>query len=262
MSIKVTPSQWMNIFPGAKDRADYFENNFIRINAHESFYVNYFATSTVDAYKISPNILDTYYFYYPKNSIREEINHNYGDGEGTALELIRKGTGFLSEIGKTITVGAGVLKGGQNNIGVLVETPTYFLHTDKRRFDIILDLYDTGNIEQDVYNPILFFKKYSHARLGERFADTYNMVFPSTFTIYGGIFSNTAVAQITQERRHLVLKNMTVEYNSELQGVNKDGFPVHAHLTLSFEELKSNFSQHWSDAKDAEKIYIREKGTK
>lgn len=242
----IAPSQWKNLFPNAKQDRD-----FINITAWESPKIDYATLSTQGAFTPT-SIKDNYMFFYPRNTIREDISHNYGVIESTVHSILSTGKDWAGKFLSSVEQVKNQFSGTSQ--GILIEQPTYFLNSNKRKFDMIIDLYQTGDIEQDIYRPITFFKKYSHATkvqpktsAGQAVSDrVVTIKFPSTFTISGGVFNRLA-SDIT--KNHFVLLGMSTEFNPDLQFVDEEGLPVHARLTLSFEEIQSLLSEDWDDLK-------------
>ena len=211
---------------------------------------------------INNTILGSYSFFYPDNSIREEITHNYAPLEGGFYDILkgfkegRTGIQVGIESGKQIS---GFQKSPR---AVLIEEPTYFQNSEKRKFDFTIQLYNTSdnNIE-DIYKPISWFKQHSHGGAAKEATvpGVYTIGLPNTFTIRGGLFDNPAVSPLgktssekgelplNKNRVHLVLTNMVVEYNSEMKSLDKTyGLPVQATLTLSFQEIRSLLKDDWN----------------
>ena len=261
----ITPKDFGSLFEGASEKThEFMIRNFITFHAYESPILNYSATSTQEA--ITPGgELESYAFFYPRSSVREEISHEYAELEGVMASMLRLLKGAGKEAGKSIVLlenlfgkGKATITGGKPTThAILDEEPTYFTRTNKRRFDITLDLYDLGNIQEDIYDPIRFFKKYSHATRASTLASDASealpvgvglssFTYPSTFRITGNLFEGGYINPNSISRQHLLLHNMSVEYNPEGQMLNKSGLPIHARMTLTFEDAQSLFSNDWS----------------
>lgn len=248
----ITPVNWMTMFDvGGGESSSFFQKNFITFTAYDPPNINYVATSSRDAMQPSGNRKDSYSFYYPKNSIKEDTTHAFSANEGLLADTLKSGLGIAKEalIGINV-VGAVTGTGkGLRTTGILSDEATYFTHTEKRKFSIILDLYSTSNTQEDIYRPLLFFKKYSHAiSVIDKGPDIIR--FPSTFTITGGVFSNPAVMPHVKGSGlpfHLVLKNISVEYNTDVQFLDSLGYPLQARLALDFEEIKTLFQGDYPD---------------
>lgn len=253
MTDYITPIDYVSMFGlESKDDADtFFMKNFITFTAYNSPVINYTATSSRNAITPSSKIM-SYSFYYPKNSIREDTSHAFSANEGALADTIRQG----KEIFREALIGTKVVKATSSTTGVLTDEATYFTHTEKRKFSIILDLYSTSNSQEDIYRPIFFFKKYSHASTLSKEGSIVQFIqFPSTFTITGGVFSNPAVMpQSNGLPYHLMLKNISVEYNTEMQFLDVSGYPLQAKLSLDFEEIKTLFQEDY--AKDINDLDI------
>jgi hypothetical protein len=260
--INISPKNWKTLFPGTEGE-DFLDKNFLRISAYDSPVVNYLATSTQDSVKPSSKVLETWYFYMPKNSIREETSHSFSASEGALADTLRKGKSIAIEAGRTFEKGKTVIDSvrGKSSkpANVLTEEPTFFEKTEKRKFDLILNLYGTSDVEAEIYNAIRFFKKNSHAGFKGHSKGTTSITFPGTFTINGRLFDHPAMAPVQQNRRHLILKNMVTEYNSEINFIDDvTGLPIEARLTLQFEEVNSLLSNDWDDEADRINIDINE----
>lgn len=237
----ITPSNWMNLFPGAdKSKDRFFAQNFITFTAHDSPKIQFLAANTRTAIKSPGGPTGSYSFFYPENSIREEIKHNYGETESTFLEAV-------SGLGKTWSEAVQGYKevksvvGGGLNTGVLIEPPIAFKNTERRSYDINLTLYTTKDIVEDVYKPIRFFKKHSHATEDVVSGLSTNFTFPNVFTISGAMFDSNWIKPVRYN--WLVLTSMSIEYNSGgMQFVDTNGLPVSATLALHFEALSSLMS--------------------
>lgn len=239
-----TPKNYGDLFPSAKtDSVSFFEKNFITFKAYSSPSINYLATSTQGANRPG-KLLEEFSFFYPKDSIREQVTHNYGALEGGYADLLKLGKSTEIQFAKGLTAAKNIISKGSRVI--LDEEPAYFLHTNKRRFDIILDLYTTTNTQEDVYEPVLFFKRNSHAVNPNTLGNITVVSQPGTFRIVGGLFNHPAMRPVADSRGHLVLIDMTIEYNPDIKFIDSLGLPVQARLSLTFEELQSLFGSDWS----------------
>ncbi len=265
----ISPKNWAKMFPGTDGASDFVKKNFIKFTAYSSPGIRYEATSTQGA-TIPGSPLGSYSFYYPKNTIREEISHDYSPLEGAYADTLRAGKELAVD---AVRGGIAIANIGKNTShGVLTEEPTYFLKSEKRRFDMTIDLYSisTTSANDDVYNPILFFKRYSHARRGGSIGGSWDIPFtertinaridtihfPGTFVLSGGMFESPALSPVNDDKKHLVLRNMSVEYNPEIQFVDESGYPVHARMTLSFEEIQSLMQEDWAGTPLKESISV------
>jgi len=248
----------------ALDPAEFVEKYCLTFRVYHPPIVNYFATSSRGAYRPGSPIgsVPAHSFFFPKNSIREQIQHSYNEYENALADAIKGGKeivkGAISGVQGALNLLPEKWRGGSQK-GLLFEEPTYFTNTERRIFNITLNLYATSDINE-VYEPIRFFKKYSHAGRATLAKDetigsgVLNKVeaftFPSTFTIEGALFGslsnpNVAISPNSISRRHMILKSVVSTYNPGDIQFLKEGYPMHAQLDLEFEDVHSLFSQDW-----------------
>lgn len=274
----ITPSGYNTLFPFADLKKD-----FICIKAYPAPAVNYLATSSVDSYIFNSEELANeetahYYFYYPKDSIQEQITHTYSEMEGKLIDVFNDVKDLGVGAARFLQHGAGAVIGGAGR-NILSERPTYFAHTEKRKFNINLNLYLTSDIRTDIYLPILFLKYYSHATKMNTYKP-FNMLeeeikkipligetvtagieklstivsgaslsfqqikFPSLFKLSGGVFNESSLGMRTKApSQYMVLLDMTIDYNPEIKFRDEHGFPVEAKVSLTFEEISTRFRE-------------------
>ena len=159
---KISPKNWNQYFEGSEDVAKFVPNNFITFTTFVDPIINYSTTSTQESIRPGRQS-DSFSFFFPRTSVSEDVKHNYNNDQGFVAEILNK----LKDIEVGIARGiehVGNIVDGSNRPGgshkILIEEPTYFSNTERRVFNLTLDLYDFGNIQEDIYNPILFFKKH------------------------------------------------------------------------------------------------------
>jgi len=251
-----TPKDISAIWKG--DVESFRRQNFITFTAYSSPTINTAAVDTQTLLSHPGQRLESWSFLWPRTGFKENITHVYGTDRGNIIAEILAGLATGAKTVKGTVTGLVNLLGKKPTMNTLREDPIFFQRTERRKFDITLNLYaltaldSAGNLDlnSDIYMPIQFFKKYSHPDLpsgGSKIGTTFK--YPSTFTISGGLFDNQSfMPQKTKTSRgQLLLSSMSVDYNPEVKFLDPFGLPVSAILNLSFEEIISKSKADFSE---------------
>ncbi len=171
-----------------------------------------------------------YKFFLPNTPIDETIAHKYTADSSTYATAANKANTWA----KSVT-SAGIETSSLGTRGAVYDAPLLWTSADRRRFSITLDLFSYDNLNDDIYLPIMFFRKFSYpdreGTTGIKILG--NILYPCVFKITGGAFDRLSAVK---EYQYYTLVNMSVKYNSHTSFFKK-GIPMSATLILGFEEV-------------------------
>lgn len=170
--------------------------------------------------------IESYSFFYPKDNIQEQIKHTYSDNASKLAEAKQGITNLVSGAVKVVTGGTS---------GALAEEPFLYTNTERRNFSINLPLFGYDDLEEDIYKPIRFFRKYSYPRKEGI------IQYPHMFKITGGLFNTNQSPD-----SFYMLEDFQIDYSPDVKFLI-GGFPVQANLTLGFTELTMRFANDFDE---------------
>jgi hypothetical protein len=230
------PKNWQKIF-NLQNNPNAEQDSFITFEAFSPPTLNYFkqVLSGQPAYGFKPMARrGAYKFFIPNNEISETINHSYSNDASTfqtAMNNINTGVQSVTNAWANFLTGS--------DHGTVFDAPFLWKNAERRKFQIILDLFAYDNLNDDIYTPILFFRKNSYpSRNGSKYGVNLGQVaglieYPSVFRIHGSAFE-TLNAQAGLN--YYSLQAMNVKYNNHTK-LQKNGIPMSATVSLSFEEV-------------------------
>jgi len=242
------------------DVDSFVKQNFITFTAYDSPTISISAVDTQTAMSHPGKALESWSFLWPRTGFKESISHNYSATRSSLVaEILAGAKKGVSSIKESVNDTFNGLT-GRPTTNLLKEDPIFFQKTERRKFDITINLYsisstkDENNntvldLNSDIYEPIQFFKKYSHPEIKNDKLPGTTFKYPGTFTISGGIFDNQSF--MTQDnktsRGQLILVSLGIDYSPEVKFLDPLGLPVNATLNLSFEEITSKTKIDYSE---------------
>jgi hypothetical protein len=226
------PRNWQKIF-NIGDNPNAEQDSFLKFEAFTPPTINYVRQIGVGdpPYTFKDMISKGgYKFFHPNNQISETINHKYGNDTSTFQTAMN----FYNNKAKSVTNAIQQFITGSDH-GTVYDAPFLWSSADRRRFTITLDLFAYDNLNDDIYSPIMFFRKFSYPdRTGSTGVKVLgNIVYPCVFKISGGAFERLSAIS---EYQYYTLMNLDVKYNEHTKFF-KTGIPMSASLSLTFEEV-------------------------
>ena len=271
MAITEVPKDWQKIFRTSKNLHN--DKNFISFEAFQPPSINYLQEmyNNTPPYTFSNQRIEGYKFLHPNSEISESINHLYSDDTSTFAQGMNSGIGnFASVVGAISQGGTG------STSGVVYNKPLLWKSASRRRFEIILELFAYNDMDEDIYKPIMFFRKNSYPVRGLSGGDKENfggkaqeffklnklsvlglITYPAVFKITGGAFETFQASISTKESKGTKraqdiwnfynLINMNVKFNNSTKFF-KEGIPMSATVALSFEEVVNIYGDMFESA--------------
>lgn len=219
------------------------EDMFLSFTCYQCPIASFINLSVTDAYEMSNmQKLGTYKFLHPSGSLQEKIKHTYDNGS----LLYQAWSGLVNTAGGVLN---SLVSATSTQRGIILEKPEFYSESERRTFNITLNLFGYNNLKNDIYGAINFFRNNSYP---ERYKGTAYIEYPSVFKISGGAF-NTNQSSHTYFR----LKDMDITYNDK-QPYFKGGLPIQATLSLQFQELGQMFYDSFVEGKVSVSIAYEE----
>lgn len=230
----------------------YEEDLFITFEAFPPPQISYLSTflqGSTSPYRFAQSSsLGGYRFLHPNQEISERISHSYNADSST----------FASAVNNMLDKGVSVVNAWKQftstgTEGAIYDAPVIWASTERREFNIVLNLFAYNDVEKDIYGPIRFFRKHSYPRktgsgegapgilseIGKRLG---TIRYPAVFKISGGAFDTL---NANNDINFFNLTNMTVNFNDTIKFMRR-GTPMQAKLSLTFQECLKMYS-NWLD---------------
>ena len=155
---KIVPKSWASMLgiDTAKNKTA-STDLFLTFSVYPAPKIKITNSTKDDMYEFSSNEnkVAEYKFYYPRDNIQEDIKHIYADDTSKLQEMFNDARGAAAT---GINLAAQVTS--DSTRGALMETPSIYAKSERRSFSINLPLIAYNDLEEDIYGPIRFFRKY------------------------------------------------------------------------------------------------------
>jgi len=231
----------------------YEEDLFITFEAFPPPSIRYLSTflkGATSPYTFNQSsTLGGYRFLHPNQEISERITHAYNADSST----------YASAVNNIMDKGVSVVNAwkqimNDSTEGAVYDAPVIWASSERREFNIVLNLFAYNDVEEDIYGPIRFFRKHSYptkngvgvgvlgTSTGKRLG---TITYPSVFKISGGAFDTL---NANQSINFFNLTNMSVNFNDTIKFMRR-GTPMQAKLSLTFQECLKMYSNWLDDSK-------------
>jgi hypothetical protein len=241
---KIVPFNYAKIFK-VEDSVNYEKFNFLKFEAFSAPTVNYGRQQVFGAppYTFKPNERKgSYKFLHPNTEITENISHNYSNDTSTFATALNKFNTNLTSV-----INSWTQFGSASDKGAVYDAPFLWKDAQRRTFTVTLDLFAYSDMDKDIYEPIMWFRKNSYARRGLTEKDNVKSLgfikYPSVFKITGGAFEKF---NANKKYNYYSLKNISVRYNA-MSKFHKDGIPMTATVSLTFDEVINIYADMFGD---------------